>query len=549
MFPLGSNYPVRGPTPVTWTIIALCGGIALLQALQDPPFATATLLRFGVTPALVTFDLWPWNADSPHILLTLVSSLFVHASLWHVVGNMLFFHCFSQPVELLMGSWRYALFFLGCGVAGGLGHALANPSSAVPVVGASGAVAGVLAAHAVLLPWTRIRVRASLTGSDTLPAWVFLAAWTALQAVPALDMASPVAWMAHVGGVVAGLLLAPLFSRPGVLVMAPTPGTDDATEHGPGIRVATLPAALLAGLLVAGAWAWLAGLQQRAAPDIVLAAKRVIARHRVAGLVVPRQPDSALALYREAAAGNPYAALELARALDRGGGLPTDRAEAVRWYARAAEAGIDDARFAYAVALLDGDTVARDSERGLAMLRLLARGNAPAAQAELARRLETGTATTAADPVEAAQAYRALCNAEGGGTRDRKAALQACTRLALMLFAGKGVPADRDESIRLLERAAAQNYPPAQNALGLWLAADDPEATEFDDKVRPGDSRARGLFLMAAIARDPDGMYDVARIEERRPGPFPMSDADKRTWYERSAAAGNARAIRRLQSP
>ena len=547
MFPFGSNYPIRGQTPVTWVIIALCGGVALLQLLQDPPFADITFLRFGTIPALVSFDLVPWNRDSPYILLTMVTSMFVHAGVLHVLGNMLFFHSFSQPVESLMGPWRYALFYLLCGVGGTLGHSLANPGDFRPLVGASGAVAGVLAAHAVLLPWTRIRLPPSLLGPETWPAWGFFVAWAGLQFVQGLDSDSGIAWMAHIGGVVTGLLLAPLFSKPGVLVMAPTPGTDDAAEHGQGYRLSTAASAGLAVLLVAGFGGWMLELQRNPKPGDLASAKGVIAAERLWGLALPRDPESGLALYREAAQSDRYAALRLGKILHDGKLVSRDQAEAVQWYKRAADAGLQEAIALYAAALVDGDTVPRDTDKGLAMLRELAGKGYRPAELPLARAMERGDGGSV-DLAAAAEVYRKGCDAHPRALDERAAANGGCLRWALMLFAGRGVAADPAQARTLIERLARDEFPPAQNALGLLIAMGDPEAADIDDHRRPDDLQAEGWFLKAAYAGEPDAMYNAARYDENRPNALAMPDAAKRKWIEKSAAAGNAKAKAWLQS-
>ena len=546
MLPFGSNYPIRGRTPVTWAIIALCGVTALLQLAEDPPF-TGSVLRFGTIPALVVFDLLPWNRDSPHVLLTMFTSLFVHAGVLHVLGNMLFFHGFSQPVESLMGSWRYALFYVLCGLGGDLGHSLAFPGDFQPLVGASGAVAGVLAAHTVLLPWSRIRLPPSLLGPDTWPAWGFFASWVGLQFVQGLDTNSGIAWMAHVGGIITGLLLAPLFSKPGVLVMAPTPGTDDAAEHGQGYRVSTVVSVGLAALAVAGFGTWFVELRRNPTPSDLASARGVIGSERLWGTMLPRDSESGLALYREAAQNDRYAALRLANILHEGKLVARDQAEAVQWYKRAADAGLREAAAIYAAALIEGDTVPRDIDKGLAMLRELSRNGYRPADLPLARAMERGDGG-AVDLAAAAEVYKKNCDARPRYLSERAAANGGCLRWALMLFAGRGVAADPAQARGIIERLAREEFPPAQNALGLLVAMDNPEASDIDTERRPNDLQAAGWFMKAAIAGEPDAMYNAARFDERRPNVFAMPDAKKRSWIEKSAAAGNAKAKAWLQA-
>lgn len=547
MLPLGTNYPIRGLTPVTWAIIGLCGFVALLQAIQSPPFSDSTFVRFGVTPALVVFDILPWNHDSLHVLLTMVTSLFVHAGVLHVLGNMLFFHCFSQPVEMLMGPWRYALFYLLCGLGGDLAYSLTHPGDLLPLVGASGAVAGVLAGHALLLPWTRIRIPSSLLGPDSWPAYGFFAAWTGLQFVLAADDQTDVAWMAHLGGIATGLFLAPLFSKPGVLVMAPTPGTDDEKEHGRGYKVPILASAGLAALLAMGFAGWGTTLQRNPDPKALADAQAAIGFHRIMGIVVPSDPESGLALYRKAAEADRYAALALGDFLHEGKQVPANEAEAVQWYKRAADAGLKEAMRKYATALLEGNTVPRDVTTGLAMLRDLSSQGYREADLPLAQALERGDGG-AADPAAAAEAYRKICDTPAIYRSEREVANTACLHLALMQFAGRGMPADRALARELLKKLAFADYPPGQNAYGLLLCMDDPQAADIDGPPRPGDVEASGWFTKAAIAGNPDAMYNVVRLDELRPNAFRVSASDKRRWLEGSAAAGNAKAKALLKS-
>jgi membrane associated rhomboid family serine protease/TPR repeat protein len=543
LFPISSNYPVRGRTPVTWAIIGLCAAIALLQLFEDPPFSSETFRRFGAHPAFVVFDILPWNRDSPFVAGTLLSSLFIHAGILHVVGNMLFFHCFSRAVESLMGSVRYAVFYLLCGVAATLVHSFFNPDSATPLIGASGAVAGVLGAHALLLPWTRIEISSrGLFDPKSLPAWSFMAYWLAFQFVLGLDSRSDVAWLAHLGGVGAGLMLAPLFSRPGVLVLAPTPETDDGKEHGQGRKVPMAAALGLAGLLIAGLAGWGVITQSHADAKTLANAKAAIGAARLIGDLVPLQPESGLALSREAAAINPYVATALAKRLRAGDGVPKDEVEAIKWFQRGAEGGDKEAMAAYGLALIQGNNLPRDADRGAAMLRDLSKRGYGGADLQLGLMLESGRDGAVVDLEGAARSYQRACEAEAQWRGEKIARSSGCYHWALMLFAGHGVAADRVKAREVLERAAMEGSAEANNALGLWLATGDPQAADIEPEAGPQDSRAWHYLFEAAIRGNAEAMYNLARLDELRPRPLSMTPDKIRSWYEKSAALGNEKA-------
>jgi membrane associated rhomboid family serine protease/TPR repeat protein len=542
MFPVSSTYPVRGNSPVTWTIIGLCAVIAFLQLLQDPSFSSDTFYRFGAHPVLVVFDILPWNRDSLAVAASLVTSLFIHEGFLHIVGNMLFFHCFSMAVESLMGSARYAVFYLLCGVAATLVHSLFNPDSFTPLIGASGAVAGVLAAHTILLPWTRIDISAGLLDPKSLPAWSFTAYWLAFQFLIGLDSGSNVAWLAHLGGIAAGLMLAPLFSKPGILVLAPTPGTDEGKEHGQGRKVSTAAALGLAGLLVAGLAGW-GTITQRYADEKTLAnAKASIGNIRLTGELVPLQPESGLALYREAAATNPSVATALAKRLRASDGVPKDEAEAIKWLQRGAEGGNKEAIAAYGLALIEGNHVPRDADRGAAMLRDLSKQGYSVADLQLGLILETGRYGAAVDLESAARYYQRACETLGWRRAEKAAKDSGCYHRALMLFAGRGVPADRDKARQILENTATEGLADANNALGLWLATGDPQAADIGPEPGPQDSRAWHYLFEAAIRGHAEAMYNLAQLDELRPRPLSMTPDKIRSWYEKSAALGNEKA-------
>jgi len=145
--------------------------------------------------------------------LSLVASLFMHGSWLHLLGNMLFLWIFGNNIEDRLGRVKFVLFYLLCGVGSSLVHVLFNLDSLVPVIGASGAVSGVMGAYLALFPTARIRTLVFvfiLVTTMDLPASVFLVVWFLFQFLSA-GGGSGIAWLAHVGGFVLGFLLIKLF--------------------------------------------------------------------------------------------------------------------------------------------------------------------------------------------------------------------------------------------------------------------------------------------------------------------------------------------------
>jgi len=215
MFPIRDHNP-SGRTPyVTWGLIALN---VLLFVTNYHLFADQrALARFymawGAVPADIT---------SGGSLLPLVTSMFLHGGILHIAGNMLFLWIFGDNLEDAMGPVRYLLFYLACGVAAALTQVAMDPTSTTPVVGASGAIAGVMGGYFLLYPQARIDILLILVifiRIFTVPAWTMLGLWFAIQLLSgAADpgAAGGVAHWAHTGGFVAGFILClPLWLRRG----------------------------------------------------------------------------------------------------------------------------------------------------------------------------------------------------------------------------------------------------------------------------------------------------------------------------------------------
>ncbi len=157
--------------------------------------------------------------------LTLVSYMFLHGGFFHLVGNMLFLWVFGDNVEDAMGHARFLMFYIICGVFAGLLHSFVLPESEVPLIGASGAVAGVIAAYLMLHPRVKIWVLALWRIPIRVSAAWALGFWVLLQLFNAVSSTSDnIAWWAHVGGLVAGALLILFMRRPGVPLFDKTAG-------------------------------------------------------------------------------------------------------------------------------------------------------------------------------------------------------------------------------------------------------------------------------------------------------------------------------------
>jgi membrane associated rhomboid family serine protease len=161
---------------------------------------------------------------SPANILTPVTSMFLHGGWMHLLGNCLFLWVFGNNVEDSMGRLRFLLFYLLCGLAAAAAQIAVNPASPVPMVGASGAISGVLGAYLVLYPRVRVRVLIPIfifLQIITLPAYLVLLIWIGLQLLNGLpqlspvrpDVSSGVAFWAHIGGFVAGVLLVKVFEN------------------------------------------------------------------------------------------------------------------------------------------------------------------------------------------------------------------------------------------------------------------------------------------------------------------------------------------------
>jgi membrane associated rhomboid family serine protease len=178
-----------------------------------------TAAGFGVVPVEL-FDVAARNASALHPIsepLTLLSYMFLHAGWLHLLGNMAFLWVFADNIEDAFGHFGFLLFYILCGVAAALAHAFVEPRSIDPLIGASGAVSGVLAAYLLLYPQARVWILFLMRIPLKIPAWIVLGGWIILQFV-SLGLEQPegqaVAWWAHIGGFATGLLFTLLLRSP-----------------------------------------------------------------------------------------------------------------------------------------------------------------------------------------------------------------------------------------------------------------------------------------------------------------------------------------------
>jgi membrane associated rhomboid family serine protease len=193
---------------VTVALIAVNAAVFALQAAAPRGLELAAV-RFGAVPYnVIHFRSLPGALAFPP-LLTLVTSMFLHGGLFHLLGNMLYLWIFGNNIEDRLGPFRFVLFYLAGGVAAALTHVLAMPGSRTPMIGASGAVAAVLGAYWILFPRARVMTFVFLVlyiDVVPVPAGIILGLWLLVQFLN-VGLGGGVAWFAHIGGFLAGIVL------------------------------------------------------------------------------------------------------------------------------------------------------------------------------------------------------------------------------------------------------------------------------------------------------------------------------------------------------
>ena len=181
-------------------------------------FSNASVLGLGYIPSVIhdTVELPPELVLVPENL-TYLTYAFLHADIFHLGGNMLFLFVFGDNVEDAMGHVKYLIFYLLCAAAGAFLHGIILAGSEEPLIGASGAIAGVVVAYLMLHPHVKLWVLALMRIPLRIPAWIPIGLWVIFQFVMLFTQTDDqISWPAHVGGIIAGIALTPLLKRRGV---------------------------------------------------------------------------------------------------------------------------------------------------------------------------------------------------------------------------------------------------------------------------------------------------------------------------------------------
>jgi membrane associated rhomboid family serine protease len=226
MIPLRDTVPTKNYPVVNITIIALNVLIFFYQLTQQAGMERFVYV-YGLVPARYSVPQISAYFTAFQQVFSLFSFMFLHGGFWHLIGNMWSLYIFGDNVEDRLGHFRYLAFYLICGLASGLSHMLLNLNSNIPTIGASGAIAGVMGAYFILHPRARILTLIPIFFIPyflEIPASFFLGIWFVLQFLNAAGshgQASGVAWWAHIGGFIFGILFLKL------MLIMPTTGSHD----------------------------------------------------------------------------------------------------------------------------------------------------------------------------------------------------------------------------------------------------------------------------------------------------------------------------------
>ena len=230
MIPLHDDNPTQINPIVTIALIVACSLVFLYQVSLPEPVGEEFVFHYGAIPAAIFGHekALPDIAVGFPASLALLTSMFLHGGWMHLIGNMLYLWIFGNNIEDVMGHVKFVMFYVVCGIIAAMSHALTDPASGIPMVGASGAISGVLGAYLLLFPRAQVLVVIPLgifMRTMYVPAGFVLGFWFVLQLLSggmSLGQGGGgVAFFAHVGGFVAGMALIGVFKDPHVRFFAP----------------------------------------------------------------------------------------------------------------------------------------------------------------------------------------------------------------------------------------------------------------------------------------------------------------------------------------
>jgi membrane associated rhomboid family serine protease len=218
MFPIRDVIPSKNYPIVNMTLIGINVAVFLYQLTLGPNLDTFVYV-YGLVPARYTVDYYSHYFSLAQQVFAFFSFMFLHGGFMHLLGNMWMLYIFGDNVEDHLGPLRYIVFYLLCGIASGVSHLLLNIGSNIPTIGASGAIAGVMGAYFLLHPNSKILTLIPIIIIPwfiEVPAFVFLGIWFVLQFLNAAGSGGAgggVAWWAHIGGFIFGMVFLKLFDR------------------------------------------------------------------------------------------------------------------------------------------------------------------------------------------------------------------------------------------------------------------------------------------------------------------------------------------------
>ena len=213
MFPLKDDNPTATKPIVTLVLIISCIFIFFYQFSINEEQNYQFILKYGMVPQDLLYNIKVFEA------FTVLSSMFLHGGILHLLGNMLFLWIYGNNIEDAMGHTKFFFFYVLCGTAAALSQSLITPYSNIPMIGASGAVSGILSAYLLLFPRAKVSTLVFILFFITvirIPAGVLILIWLGTQIMNA-NLTNPnspgVAWFAHIGGFCMGALLIPFFKK------------------------------------------------------------------------------------------------------------------------------------------------------------------------------------------------------------------------------------------------------------------------------------------------------------------------------------------------